>query len=165
MLYMHHILSMTKRNKPLGSDEATIASMGNACLLMRSRLISRVITAMHDEAFRPLGIGAAQLVLLVVIFRIQPASRAAIGRFHHQDRSTLTRNLQVILSEGWAEEVAGETKGRSRPIALTQAGKDLVVRAAPLWREAQDNTQALLGEAGAEIVTSVANNILHTTAS
>ena len=134
--------------------------MGNACLLMRSRLISRVITAIHDEALRPLGIGAAQLVLLVVIFRIQPASRSAIGRFHHQDRSTLTRNLQVILSEGWAEEVADAAKGRSRPIALTQAGKDLVVRAAPLWREAQDKTRTLLGEAGAEIVTSVADSIL-----
>jgi DNA-binding MarR family transcriptional regulator len=155
---------MAKRDKPSISDDEIIASMGSACLLMRSRLISRVITAIHDETLRPLGVGSAQLVLLVVIFQLQPASRAAIGRFHHQDRSTLTRNLQVILSEGWAEEVAGETKGRSRPIALTQAGKDLIVRAAPSWREAQDQTRALLGEAGAQAVTSIADGILRATA-
>jgi DNA-binding MarR family transcriptional regulator len=155
---------MAKRHKPPVSDDEVIASMGNTCLLMRSRLISRVTTAIHDEALRPLGIGSAQLVLLVVIFQIQPASRATIGRFHHQDRSTLTRNLQVILSEGWAEEVADETKGRSRPIALTQAGKDLIVRTAPVWRQAQDKTKALLGKAGAEAVTSIADGILRAAA-
>src|SRR5207245_1773632 len=78
-----------------------------------------------------------QFALLVIIFEIEPATRADIGRYHHQDRSTLTRNLKIILSEGWAEEVQDEGGGRGRPIVLTKAGKDLLRKGAPAWRVAQ----------------------------
>src|SRR5450759_5791874 len=82
-----------------------IADIGNTCVLMRTRLISRVITGIYNEKLRPFGIGSAQFALLVVIYQIEPANRAEIGRFQHQHRSILTRNLKVILSEGWAEEL------------------------------------------------------------
>jgi hypothetical protein len=42
----------------LGKD--VIGEMGRTCLLMRTRLISRVITAIHDEELRQFGIGSAQ---------------------------------------------------------------------------------------------------------
>ena len=54
---------------------------------------------------RAYGIVAPQFALLTVIAKIGPASRAEIGRFHRQDRSTLTRNLKSMLSAGWIEEV------------------------------------------------------------
>src|SRR5271167_4983811 len=98
--------------------------MAGTCVLMRVRLISRVLTGLYDEELRPFGIGSAQFALLGVIFIIEPATRAEIGRFYHQDRSTLTRNLKIILSEDWAEEVEDEGGGRGRPIVLTKAGKD-----------------------------------------
>src|ERR1700753_2218820 len=102
MMYMQHRANMSTKTNPSPADDA-IAEMANSCVLMRTRLISRVVTAIHDEELRPFGLGSAQFALLVVIFRIQPATRSEIGRFHHQDRSTLTRNLKIILSEGWAE--------------------------------------------------------------
>ena len=141
--------------------EKVIDEMARTCLLMRTRLISRVITAIHDEEFRPFGIKSSQLVLLVVISEIEPATRAEIGRYHHQDRSTLTRNLKVILSNGWAEEIQGEVRGRSRPIVLTKAGKDLVRNAAPAWRVAEAQTMALLGKNGVIAVRDVANRIMN----
>ena len=141
--------------------EKVIDEMARTCLLMRTRLISRVITAIHDEEFRPFGIKSSQLVLLVVISEIEPATRAEIGRYHHQDRSTLTRNLKVILSKGWAEEIQGEARGRSRPIVLTKAGKDLVRNAAPAWRVAEAETKALLGKNGVIAVRDVANRLMN----
>jgi hypothetical protein len=36
-----------------------IAEMGRTCVLMRSRLVSRVITGIYDEELRPLKIGSA----------------------------------------------------------------------------------------------------------
>jgi hypothetical protein len=83
----------------VGND---VAEMASTCVLMRTRLISRVITGIHDEKLRPFGIGSAQFAMLVMIYQIEPATRAKIGRSQHQDRSTLTRNLKVILAEGLA---------------------------------------------------------------
>ena len=150
---------MSRKTKP-PRPEDTIADMADSCVLMRTRLISRVVTAIHDEELRHFGIGSAQFALLVVIFRIQPATRSEIGRFHHQDRSTLTRNLKIILSEGWAEEDPDQGDGKRKPIVLTQAGKDLLLASAPAWRSAQAKSKAVLGEDGSVAVMSMADRIM-----
>jgi DNA-binding MarR family transcriptional regulator len=143
-----------------------IAEMASTCLLMRTRLISRVITGIHDEKLRPLAIGSAQFALLVVMYQLEPATRATIGRFQHQDRSTLTRNLKVILAEGWAEEIQYQADartrpdGRSRPIVLTKAGKDLLCKAEPAWQAAQAQAKALLSKDGVTAVMDIASRVM-----
>jgi DNA-binding MarR family transcriptional regulator len=150
-----------KRGESSIEGEDVIAEIGSTCMLMRTRLISRVLTAIYDEEFRSLGIGSAQFALLVIIFEIEPATRADIGRYHHQDRSTLTRNLKIILSQGWADEVRDEGGGRSRPIVLTKAGKDLLRKGTPAWRVAQAKAKALLGKEGVIAVANIANGIMN----
>ncbi|MGA7263273.1 MAG: MarR family winged helix-turn-helix transcriptional regulator [Stellaceae bacterium] len=148
-----------KKRRVKGAD--VITEIGRTCMLMRARLISRVITAIYDEELRPLGIVSPQFALLVIISEIEPATRAEIGRYHHQDRSTLSRNLKIILSEGWAEEVQDEGGGRGRPIVLTEAGRDLIRKGAPEWRVAQARAKALLGEDGAIAITDIANSVMN----
>lgn len=160
MLYMHHMGVVRKNEIRVGGYDV-IAEIGRTCMLMRVRLISRVITAIYDEELRPFGIVSPQFALLVIISEMEPATRAEIGRYHHQDRSTLTRNLKIILSEGWAEEVQGEGGGRRRPIVLTKAGKDLLRKGARKWRVAQARAKALLGENGAIAITNIANGIMN----
>jgi DNA-binding MarR family transcriptional regulator len=145
----------------LVEGEDVVAEINSGCVLMRARLISRVLTAIYDEELRPFGIVSPQFVLLTIIFGIQPATRAEIGRYHHQDRSTLTRNLKILLSEGWTEEVQDEGGGRGRPIVVTKAGKDLLVKGAPTWRVAQARAKALLGEGGMTAITDIANGIMN----
>jgi DNA-binding MarR family transcriptional regulator len=130
------------------ADKDVIAEMGNTCLLLRIRLISRVIESIYEKKLQPFGIGAAQFASLVVIYEIQPATRAEIGRLLHHDRSTLTRSLRALLREGWVEEIQYQTNarsrpdGRRRPIVLTTAGKDLLLRAEPAWQSAQAQAKA-----------------------
>jgi DNA-binding MarR family transcriptional regulator len=159
MLYIDH-LSEVRNNETPAEGEDVISEIGRTCMLMRARLISRVITAIYDEELRSLGIISPQFALLVIISEIEPATRAEIGRYHHQDRSTLTRNLRILLSEGWAEEVQDEGGGRGRPIVVTKAGKDLLRKGAPAWRVAQRRAKALLGEDGAIAITDIANGIM-----
>lgn len=147
-----------------GVDRDVIADISGACLLMRSRLIARIITSIYDEKLRALGITAAQFALLVAIHQIEPATRADIGRFQHQDRSTLTRNLRVVLSQGWVEERRYGADGRSRPIGLTRAGKDLLRKAEQAWSAAQLLATDLLGKDGVIAVMDIAKRILGPTA-
>lgn len=129
------------------------------CLVTRARRISRVLTGVYDQALRPFGINSPQFTLLVVIGRLGPASRAEIGRENHQDRSTLTRNLQLIIAEGWAEEVQSSADGRVRPIVLTAKGESLLQSAAPAWRTAQAQAATMLGAAGVGAVIDIAASL------
>ncbi len=127
------------------------------CLLTRTRRISRVITNMYDHVMRPHGINSPQFSLLVTIAKLDGASRAEIGRANYQERSTLTRNLALMLEEGWVQELPPQ--GRSRPIVLSEAGRKLLVTAAPSWRAAQKEARALLGEEGVEALVQVADSL------
>jgi DNA-binding MarR family transcriptional regulator len=130
------------------------------CLLTRTRRISRVLTGIYDDKLRPFGINSPQFTLLAVVSRLGAASRADIGRANHQERSTLTRNLQLMLSEGWIKEVQA---GR-RQIALTTTGRNLLHRAAPAWRAAQEQAKTILGKAGAVAVIDIAKGLPQQTA-
>jgi DNA-binding MarR family transcriptional regulator len=151
--------SVRKKKRRKGPD--VIAEIGKTCMLMRARLISRVITAIYDEELRSFGIVSPQFALLVIISEIEPATRAEIGRYHHQDRSTLSRNLKPILSQGWAEEVQDEGGRRGRPIVLTKAGRELIRKGASAWRVAQARAKALLGKGGAIAIRDIANSIMN----
>jgi DNA-binding MarR family transcriptional regulator len=139
--------------------EEVIDEITRDCLLTRTRRISRVVTNIYDQQLRPFGLNSPQFSLLVVIFRLGSASRAEIGRVNHQDRSTLTRNLQLMLSEGWVEEIEHTAGGRSRPIALTAIGKELLRNAAPAWRAAQAQAKTILGGDNAIAVMSIADDL------
>ena len=133
--------------------------MANDCLLMRTRLVSRVVTSIYDEALRPFGIVSPQFALLLVIANSGPASRAEIGRFHRQDRSTLTRNVKPMLSAGWIEEVQDGERSRARRIAVTKAARRLLQEAAPAWRSTQRLTKAKFGDA-IDVVADIANGLM-----
>ena len=124
------------------------------CLMTRTRRISRVVTSLFDQALRPHGLSSSQFSLLVLIARMNGASRAEIGRANHQERSTSTRNLQLVLDQGWAEEIRPE-KGRSRPIMISKAGRELLAQAMPAWRAAQVKAKQLLGVDGASAIVQL----------
>ena len=143
------------------SDSSTAGLVGEiaqGCLLTRTRRIARVVTAIYEEALRPYGINAPQFSLLVLIAKLNGASRAEIGRANHQERSTLTRNLAILLDEGWIEEIAPKS-GRSRPILLTDQGRDMLSSAADAWRSAQIKARQTLGDDGADAIAGVASRL------
>ncbi|WP_460710551.1 MarR family winged helix-turn-helix transcriptional regulator [Lysobacter terrae] len=134
--------------------DSLVAEVTKHCLMTRTRRISRVITNLFDQELRPHGLSSSQFSLLVLIARMDGASRAEIGRANHQERSTSTRNLQLVLDQGWAEEIIPE-KGRSRPILISKAGRDLLAQAMPAWRAAQVKAKQLLGVDGASAIVQL----------
>jgi DNA-binding MarR family transcriptional regulator len=129
------------------------------CLLTRTRQISRVLTAIYDEELRPFGINSPQFSLLVLIMELGPLSRSDLGRRNHHDRSTLTRNLQPLISQGWVSEGVPRGDGRSRPLSLTEQGEALLHCGASAWSAAQTKAKALLGEVGADALMGIAGEL------
>lgn len=143
----------TNQEAPLDLDE-----VAEQCLLTRTRSISRVVTSLYDQAMRPYNVNSSQFSMLVRIARMNGASRAELARAGHLERSTSTRNLQLLLDQGWAEEQPA-THGRSRPILLSDSGRQLLVTAMPAWRAAQESVKRLLGEQGATALLLIANDL------
>jgi DNA-binding MarR family transcriptional regulator len=144
----------TKTAKKPESVTSMVNEVISDCLMTRSRRISRVVTSIFDQELRPFGVSSSQFSLLVLIAAMDGASRAEIGRANHQERSTSTRNLQLVLDQGWAEEMIPE-KGRSRPIMISKAGQELLADAMPAWRNAQVKAQQLLGDNGATAIVQL----------
>jgi DNA-binding MarR family transcriptional regulator len=128
------------------------------CLMTRTRRISRVVTSLFDQELRPFGLSSSQFSLLVMIAKMEGASRAEIGRANHQERSTSTRNLQLVIDQGWAEELVPE-KGRSRPIMISKAGRAVLAEAMPAWRAAQVKAKQLLGVDGASAIVDLSDGL------
>ena len=158
MVYMQHMRGMKKSNPTESSIASLVGEVAQQCLLTRSRQISRVITGIYDEALRPHGVNAPQFSLLVLVAKLNGASRAEIGRANHQERSTLTRNLALLQGEGWIEEIVPEA-GRSRPILITEAGREVLAGAAGAWRSAQREARQLLGDDGVAAIVGTADRI------
>lgn len=141
-------------------NSGAVARLGDSAL-MNVRFLSRSITEIFDEALRPFAVSSAQFVLLSMISQNGSITWAEIARLQHLDRSTLTRNLKSILSEGWAEEVRDDADGRSKPIGLTAAGKDLLLNTQGAWLAAQTRAKALLGQDGTMALISITDRITH----
>lgn len=159
VLHMHHFDSMKTRTLSL-ERRTLLQEVEDTCMIARTRLISRVMTSIFDEALRPLGLVSSQHTLLGSIMRMGLATRAEIGRANHLDRSTLTRNLKVMMEAGWIEEVAGQVRGRQRPLRLSEAGEDLLFSSIPAWRAGQERAAKVLGQVGWNAIKTVADDIL-----
>lgn len=162
MMYIHYSVYITNKNtssKAADMADDIVNEITRNCLLTRTRQISRVVTGIYDEVYRPFGINAPQVSLLVMIARLGSPTRAEIGRQNRQERSTLTRNLQLMASNGWIEEGPHEEGGRKKAIMLTKAGRKMLHDIGPAWREAQRQGKALLGERGAAAIKSIADEI------
>lgn len=142
-------------------SDAVINEMVHGCMISRTRLIARVLSNVYDEVLRPYDISSAQFALLVAVFNLKAASRAEIGRFTHQDRSTLTRNIKLLLDGGWIAETADDEGGRRRPVVLTETGTALLHEVHPAWQSAQKKARDMLGEAGVLAVMDVGNEMFY----
>lgn len=113
------------------------------CLAVRARIASRDITRLYDDALRPLGLRITQLSVLVAISVMETALPSEIGEALHLDRSTLSRTLERMKTNGWIREIEGDD-GRSRPVRLSPKGRSLINRAFPIWEQTQKHAQTVL---------------------
>jgi DNA-binding MarR family transcriptional regulator len=127
--------------------------------MMRARLVSRVITGIYDNVLRPFGIQASQLNLLVFVAKCGPIRRKELGSLLHLDSSTLTRNLRVMETNGWIEEVQAGSDGRGFPVRISRKGEAVVAKAAPAWKIAQRRASELLGSAGKSTLMNVSQEL------
>ncbi len=137
---------------PRASRDRPVAEVIAAeCLAVRVRALNRAVTALYDDALRPHGLRVGQLNLLVAVARMGTARPGDLCRMLRMDKSTLSRDVEVMRRNGWLE-VERPAGGRARPLRLSPEGQALLERVVPAWRQAQEQARTLIGDDGAEAV-------------
>ena len=102
------------------------------------------MTALYDEALAPVGVNLAQFSLMRSISWQQPVSLTDLARVVELDRSTVGRNTRVLERMGLLAITTGQDQ-REAVLALTDDGRDILTRGAPLWDGVQDGIETRLG--------------------
>ena len=124
------------------------------CTCLALRKATRRVTQIYDAHMKPLGLRITQFAVLGQLAggmpsSANPASQAPVSittlaRRLDLDRSTLGRNLRPLLKAGLIAMEGGEDR-RAHTLALTDAGRALLEKAVPHWREAQREISEKLG--------------------
>lgn len=147
-IVVYAILCAMRLEPPEMKQSKALEQIVCECLLSRARILNRVLTSIYDDELRSYGLKATQLNLLVLVARVGPVRRIDIGKRLHLDPSTLTRNLKIMLTNGWIEERIDGEDGRGSPLQITAKGRDLLNQIVPSWRNAQDRARKLIGDEG-----------------
>ncbi len=115
------------------------------CLGGRVRMLSRKVSRIYDDAFRPLGVKVTQLNLLVIMTKLGPCSPVQLTHVLDIKKSTLSRNIERLRKQGLLHVQRG-ANGRRHRLTVTPEGHELLQQALPRWRQAQQQTEAMLGE-------------------
>ena len=114
------------------------------CVCATFRKATRTLTLLYDEYLRPAGLRGTQYSLLKNVLAREPVRVNQLAEATATDRTTLTRNLRVLLQGGLIRIREGEDR-RSREVTVTPRGRVAVAKATPCWERAQARVVGQMG--------------------
>ncbi len=123
---------------------ATRSPAPTGCTSFRLRRLTRRVSRHYDRIVGSVGLKTTQYSLLSHLVALGPVQPGELAGRMDMDASTLTRNLQPLVAQGWAEVGPG-SDGRTRVVAVTAAGRAKRIEAERAWRRAQRSLEERLG--------------------
>ena len=114
-----------------------------SCLCCKARMAARSVTRSYDKALRSTGLRITQFTVLVAASVSGGMALGQLAEILGLERTTLSRNLSVLVKEGLIE--VANLDSRTRHIVLASAGKARLQAALPVWSRAQQRLQQKLG--------------------
>ena len=126
------------RDKPIRRPKAASVAgpAPRGCTSQKLRQLSRRVSRHFDRIVAASGLKTTQYSLLSYIVRFEPVQPGVLADHMEMDASTLTRNLQPLVAQGWVVVGPGDD-GRSRFVMATPAGREKRVAAQRDWKRAQ----------------------------
>jgi DNA-binding MarR family transcriptional regulator len=125
--------------------EATLPAPAG-CTSLKLRQLNRRVSQHYDRIVGATGLKTSQYSLLSHIVKLGPVRPGELAGHMEMDASTLTRNLQPLVAQGWVEVGPGDD-GRSRFVTATEAGRDKRNETQREWKRAQLALNERLGVA------------------
>lgn len=116
----------------------------DTCLCLHAQRAARALARRFDVALQPLDMTSGQFSLLMSLNRPEPPSLGSVAALLAMDRTTLTANLKPLQRRGLVETAADPRDRRARLLRLTPAGRAILARALPIWRQVNAALEASL---------------------
>ena len=107
----------------------------DACLCLATQRAARMLARRFDRAFAPLGLTNGQFSLMMMLNAPQAPTLGRLAGALAMDRTTLTAALKSLERRGLVETRLDEKDRRARRLFLTDAGRDALAAALPIWRK------------------------------
>lgn len=117
------------------------------CLCLYIQRAARTVARLFDDALRPLGLTNGQFSVLTALNRPNPPRISDLAPLLAMDRTTLTANLKPLERRGLIAVAQDKEDRRGRRLLLTDAGRELLVAALPVWRATHDALEMKLPDA------------------
>ena len=121
------------------------AATPRGCTNLKLRQLTRRVSRHYDAIVSATGLKNTQYSLLSHVVLLGPIKPSELAARMQLEPSTLTRNLQPLIAQGWVELQPGED-ARSRLVVATEAGHAKRVEAQRAWKQAQLSLNARLGD-------------------
>ena len=120
----------------------TTLEVRDRCLCLATQRAARSLARRFDEVLRPHGLNNGQFSLLMALNRPQAPTMGAVAEVLAMDRTTLTAALKPLERRGLVSLAPDLNDRRSRRISLTDAGREALAGALPIWRQTHDEIDA-----------------------
>lgn len=119
----------------------------SGCTCMRLRKATRRVSQIYDRYLERAGLTITQFGLLANLVESSEIPIGALAERLTMDPTTLTRNIRPLVRQGLVLLEPDRRDRRVRCVSLSPAGKKAFAEARPLWREAQNHINGLIGDA------------------
>jgi DNA-binding MarR family transcriptional regulator len=127
---------MLSADQPLGIDQ---------CNCFAVRKASRQISRFYDGHLEPVGLRITQFLTLAALQEVGSAAVNALAERLDIERTAMGKMVGFLERDGFVAIKPSPADGRFRLVELTDEGRRLHDRAAPLWQEAQREFEHLNG--------------------
>lgn len=117
---------------------STTIEVRDRCLCLHARRVARTLGRIFDDALRPHGLTNGQFSLLMSLNRPDAPRLGDLVALLGMDRTTLTAALKPLERRGLVRSRADDTDSRRRRLVLTEAGRETLKSAVPVWRATHD---------------------------
>jgi DNA-binding MarR family transcriptional regulator len=114
------------------------------CTNFKLRQLLRAVARHYNAEIARAGLKGTQYSMLSNLMSVEPVRPVELAHRMGLDASTLTRNLRVMIGQGWVTQGPGGD-ARSRLVRTTPAGRAKRAEAQRHWKKAQLGLNALLG--------------------
>ena len=119
--------------------------IGRSCACYNLRRAARAMTRLYDDYLRPSGLKVTQYSVLMAAHARGPIPLTKLADMTVTERTTLTRNLNILERKGFLKIAAGADR-RERLVEITDCGREVLMSAIPLWEQAQVHIEKGLGK-------------------
>ncbi|MFI9772970.1 MarR family winged helix-turn-helix transcriptional regulator [Streptomyces sp. NPDC052415] len=126
------------QQEPVRESREQALWMADRCLGRRIARLHRLVSRQFEAELRESGLTLPQFeVLSEMALFDAPARPSEIAGWLGLERSTISRNLDVLMHRGHVRAAAVSATGRTTRVVVTDSGYQALADAEPAWRRAQ----------------------------